>query len=221
MGRRMIHPSLFDLAAGLVLIVSALVGWIRGASREVATAAAILIAAVAALAALRFTGPVARHAVATPWIANIAAILIVFVAVYILLRVLAAGLTRQLHQTSGLGGLDRTVGAGFGVARALVILGLASLTINAIVPADRMPTWISGAFLVPVTLLELTFGVLGDLFGRKRLLIIGAAMLAVGQGIALLTPGLGTSTGTRVAVLWIGMAVAGGGAAAIMPTSPA
>jgi membrane protein required for colicin V production len=142
--------SLFDLAAGLVLIVSALVGWIRGASREVATVAAILIAAVVALAALRFTGPVARHAIATPWIANIAAILIVFVAVYILLRVLAAGLTRQLHQTSGLGGLDRTVGAGFGVARALVILGLASLTINAIVPADRMPTWISGAFLYPV-----------------------------------------------------------------------
>ncbi|HLI37810.1 MAG TPA: hypothetical protein VKV80_10795, partial [Streptosporangiaceae bacterium] len=29
-------------------------------------------------------------------------------------------------------------------------------------------TWISDAFLVPVTLLELTFGVLGDLFGRKR-----------------------------------------------------
>jgi MFS family permease len=82
-------------------------------------------------------------------------------------------------------------------------------------------TWISDAFLVPVTLLELTFGVLGDLFGRKRLLVIGAAMLAVGQGIALLTPGLGTSTGTRVAVLWIGMAVTGCGAAAIMPTSPA
>ena len=48
--------SLFDLAAGLVLIVSALVGWIRGASREVATVAAIVIAAVVALAALRFTG---------------------------------------------------------------------------------------------------------------------------------------------------------------------
>ena len=37
-------------------------------------------------------------------------------------------------------------------------------------------TWISDAFLVPVTLLELTFGVLGDLFGRKRLLIVGAAI---------------------------------------------
>jgi MFS family permease len=80
-------------------------------------------------------------------------------------------------------------------------------------------TWISDAFLVPVTLLELTFGVLGDLFGRKRLLVIGAAMLAVGEAVALLTPGLGTSTGTRVAVLWIGMIIAGAGAAAIMPTS--
>ena len=143
--------SLFDLAAGLVLIVSAAVGWIRGASREVATVAAIVIAAVVALAALRFTGPVARHAIATPWIANIAAILVVFVAAYILLRVLAAALTRQLHQTSGLGGLDRTVGAGFGVARALVLLGLANLTINAIVPPDRMPAWISGAWLYPVS----------------------------------------------------------------------
>jgi MFS family permease len=80
-------------------------------------------------------------------------------------------------------------------------------------------TWISDAFLVPVTLLELTFGVLGDLFGRKRLLIIGAVMLAVGEGVALLTPGASSSTGTRVVVLWIGMIIAGAGAAAIMPTS--
>jgi MFS family permease len=80
-------------------------------------------------------------------------------------------------------------------------------------------TWISDAFLVPVTVLELTFGVLGDLFGRKRLMIIGAALLAVGMGVALLTPGLGTSAGTRVLILGIGMALSGAGAAAIMPTS--
>ncbi|MGC2655774.1 MAG: hypothetical protein WA317_19720, partial [Mycobacterium sp.] len=37
-------------------------------------------------------------------------------------------------------------------------------------PTSSELTWISDAFLVPVCLLELTFGVLGDLFGRKRLL---------------------------------------------------
>jgi membrane protein required for colicin V production len=143
--------SLFDLAAGLVLIVSAAVGWIRGASREVATVAALAIAAVVAVVALRFTGPVARHAIHTPWIANVAAILIMFVAIYVVLRVAATALTRRIHQTRGLGGLDRAIGAGFGVARALVLLGLANLIINAIVPADRMPTWISGAALYPVS----------------------------------------------------------------------
>jgi membrane protein required for colicin V production len=142
--------SLFDLAAGLVLVVSVLVGWIRGASREVATVAAIVVAAIVALVALRLTGPVARHAIHTPWLANIAAILIVFAAVYILLRVAASALTRRLHQTS-LGGADRAVGGLFGVARALVILGLANLTLGAIIPADRMPAWIAGAWLYPVS----------------------------------------------------------------------
>src|ERR1700761_9656488 len=59
-------------------------------------------------------------------------------------------------------------------------------------------TWISDAFLVPVTLLELSFGAIGDLFGRKRLLVGGALLLGVGELIAVLTPGASASTGTRV-----------------------
>ena len=86
-------------------------------------------------------------------------------------------------------------------------------------PTSSELTWISDAFLVPVCLLELTFGVLGDLFGRKRLLAGGALVLAVGEAIAVLTPGAGTATGTRVAVLWAGQIISGIGAAALFPTS--
>jgi MFS family permease len=80
-------------------------------------------------------------------------------------------------------------------------------------------TWISDAFLIPVCVLELSFGVLGDLFGRKRLLVGGALVLAVGEVIAVLTPGATVPTGTRLIVLWAGIAMAGIGAAAIFPTS--
>lgn len=81
-------------------------------------------------------------------------------------------------------------------------------------------TWISDAFLVPITLLELSFGVVGDLFGRKRLLAIGAALTAAGALIAFFTPGADSAShGVRVAVLLTGQVLAGIGAAAIFPTS--
>ncbi len=35
--------------------------------------------------------------------------------------------------------------------RALVLLGLANLTLNAITPPERMPNWISGALLYPIS----------------------------------------------------------------------
>ena len=76
-------------------------------------------------------------------------------------------------------------------------------------------TWVSDAFLVPVTLFELTFGVVGDLFGRKRLLATGAALVVVGGLIAFFTPSGG------VGVLLTGQVIAGVGAAAIFPTSVA
>jgi MFS family permease len=74
-------------------------------------------------------------------------------------------------------------------------------------------TWVSDAFLVPVTLFELSFGVVGDLFGRKNLLAIGAALMVVGGLIGFFTPSDG------VGILLVGQVIAGLGAAAIFPTS--
>src|SRR5947209_20424337 len=80
-------------------------------------------------------------------------------------------------------------------------------------------TWISDAFLVPVALLELTWGVLGDLFGRKKLLIGGSALMAVGELISVLTPAAGASNTGAIATLWIGQALTGIGAAVLFPTT--
>ncbi|GAA2232792.1 MFS transporter [Streptomyces nogalater] len=89
-------------------------------------------------------------------------------------------------------------------------------TLNGLFQEDLRPvgsqlTWISDAFLLPVTVLELTFGVLGDLFGRKRLLVGGSVLVAVGEAVSAVSDG--------VHLLWAGQVVSGLGAAALFPTS--
>ncbi|WP_406458050.1 MFS transporter [Streptomyces sp. NBC_01622] len=72
-------------------------------------------------------------------------------------------------------------------------------------------TWITDAFLVPAAVLALTFGVVGDLYGRKKLLVGGALLAAVGY--------LVSATSDSPAQLITGQALSGIGAAALFPAS--
>ncbi|MFI0511118.1 MFS transporter [Streptomyces sp. WSLK1-5] len=71
--------------------------------------------------------------------------------------------------------------------------------------------WVTLAFILPTAILELNFGVVGDLFGRKRLLVLGGFVLALGE--------LLNATSQNVTMLWSGQALAGIGAAALFPSS--
>jgi MFS family permease len=102
--------------------------------------------------------------------------------------------------------------AQFGLSIPAVINGYVNLDLGT---TSTQLTWVSDAFLVPVTLLELSFGVVGDLFGRKRLLAIGSCLVALGGLLGFFTPSGG------VGVLLTGQVIAGIGAAAIFPTSVA
>jgi membrane protein required for colicin V production len=134
-----------------ILAISAIVGFFRGAAREVVTVVAFLLAAMAAMFGLRFAGPIARAAINPDWAGNVAAVVVVFLAVYIILRLLGAGLVRRVKDTEVLGALDRSVGLGFGLVRAVVVLGALNLLFNAATPPEQVPSWISQAKLYPLT----------------------------------------------------------------------
>ncbi|MFI6704873.1 MFS transporter [Nonomuraea sp. NPDC050478] len=72
-------------------------------------------------------------------------------------------------------------------------------------------TWVTAAFAIPMVVFELTTGVLGDLFGRKRLLQAGALLTVAGSLVSYVAE--------TVQALWIGQAVAGFGAAILYPIS--
>ena len=56
--------------------------------------------------------------------------------------------------------------------------------------------WVTSAFILPTAILELNFGVVGDIFGRKRLLVWGGFILALGELI--------NATAQSISMLWIG-----------------
>lgn len=139
----------FDVAALLVVLVSALVGFSRGAVKELVTLFAFTLAALAAVFLLPMTGPLAARLVHPPWAGKASAVLVVFVATYVALRVIGAWLTQRLHAAK-LGHLDRGAGAVFGVLRAMVLLGAFFLVFTKVTPPDLAPKWIAGGVTWPL-----------------------------------------------------------------------
>lgn len=72
-------------------------------------------------------------------------------------------------------------------------------------------TWITASFMVLVVVFELTFGVLGDRYGHRKLVLGGSVFVAVGSVVCALAP--------TVQWMWVGSAINGLGAGAIFPAS--
>lgn len=172
--------TLFDFFTIGVLLTSGVVGLVRGATREVTTVIALLLAAVLSVFSLRFTDPIARTLVHTGWMADTAAVLAVFILSYIALRLLGGMATRSVRATP-LSGLDRLLGFGIGVVRGLVAVGAVTLLITAATPTDRVPGWMTRARTYP----------LADAAGRglktfapKGLKLAKAAVPVMGEAVS-------------------------------------
>ena len=145
--------TLFDIIVLAILLLSAGAGWFRGAVREMVTMFAFGAAALLAIFSLRYTTPVARGLIADApdWVASVVAVVVVFLVAYVGVRLLGGGLSKRLHQTQALGVLDRTIGLAFGLIRALIVVGAFHLAFTAATPPERMPRWMTGAALYPLT----------------------------------------------------------------------
>ncbi|HWK76935.1 MFS transporter [Microbacterium sp.] len=70
-------------------------------------------------------------------------------------------------------------------------------------------TWITAIFEIGIVAFELTFGLLGDLFGRKKLMIAGSLFVVVGAALSALA--------TDITFMIIAQAVIGIGAGLLFP----
>lgn len=133
-----------------LLAVSAAIGFSRGAVREVFALVALVAAAGLAIFGLPVFGPTVRDIIHPPWLGAAAALAGVFVVAFVALRLIGAGLARQVQNTQMMGFLDRSLGLLIGLGRGLIVLGALFLMFNAATPEDLRPKWITGAQTWPV-----------------------------------------------------------------------
>lgn len=175
--------NLFDIVGGLVLVVSALLGFNRGAVQEIVALIAFTAAAALAVWLLPYTGPFAHATVHPAWASNAVAVAVAFLIAYCAIRFFGDRLSRAARSHATLGPIDRTLGLAFGVMRALVLLGVVYLVFKA-TPSHQPPSMIADAKIYPLargsglTLAQLAPG------GMARLEDFGASLKARMSGEA-------------------------------------
>lgn len=168
--------SLFDLIAAALIAVSALIGFQRGAVKELVGLLAFTVSAIAALAVLPITSAMAETAFHPHLIAVAVAVVAGFAVVYVAFKLLGNLVSAHLHDQAFLGGVNRSLGLLIGGARALILLGLFALVFDRATPAALKPASITGAFLYPLAsasgrligaFAPKSIGAVGSMLGRQ------------------------------------------------------
>jgi len=145
---------MFNFIVILVLTISSIIGLARGGTREVVGVVSFILAVLAAILALKQVAPLILPTVHTVWIAKALALLIVFVVVYVVLRIVGGTIAKAVPETD-VGFLDHAIGLGFGLIRGLILLGVFNLVFRAVTPPeDDSAAWVTGAGLYPLTQLS-------------------------------------------------------------------
>ncbi|MEP4051814.1 MAG: CvpA family protein [Litorimonas sp.] len=120
----------FDIVVLIILLISMLYAASRGFLREIISIAALLVAAIATLfvwGQFRFA---AQDFISPAWLADGALLVGVFFIVYLIMVLIMSKVGKSIAgKEPGL--LDRLLGAGFGIARGLIIAALGVLVLTA------------------------------------------------------------------------------------------
>lgn len=133
-----------------VLVASAILAFWRGFVRETLGIGAWVGAVVAAFALRPVIKPFFDAFVTPPWLADGLAVGSVFLVVLIALTLVVNAIANRV-EASALGGMDRSLGAVFGLARGAFIVVLAYIVGGLFLPAtDRWPEAVLDARALPI-----------------------------------------------------------------------
>ena len=131
-----------------VLLVSIVIGIVRGFTREFFGLVSWVIAVVAALWLAPLTLGWLEPHIATPSLRIAASYALVFF-VFLALGAIVTAVVSSLVQKTGLTGVDRTIGGGFGLIRG-VLIGVVLVWLVGLTPARQDPWWKESRLIPPL-----------------------------------------------------------------------
>ena len=136
--------TILDIILLVVMLISGLLAMIRGFMREILSIAAWAAAAVATLYLYARLLPYAKQYFNNDIVAAAAVIGGVFLGTLLIVSIITVRVSDMILD-SRIGALDRTLGFLFGLGRGLIIVVVAFLFFDWLVPQKSQPTWVTGA----------------------------------------------------------------------------
>lgn len=138
-----------DIVIILVVVLSGLLALARGFVKEVLGVAGWVGAAFATLYLFRPLSPYFRGFIAIPWLADVAAGVVIFIVSLVVLSAFSHAIALRIHQ-SQFSALDKSLGLVFGLLRGAVVICIVYLFVAAVVPAEEYPPWVRQARTMPL-----------------------------------------------------------------------
>ncbi|MDE2228849.1 MAG: CvpA family protein [Alphaproteobacteria bacterium] len=155
----------FDIAIIVFIVASGLFAFVRGFVKEVLSIIAWFGASVAALYAVPYLRPLALRFTPSEQLAGAAAAFVAFIVALVVLSLITAMIANRVKDSPA-GGIDRTFGFVFGLARGALLACLVYAAMLVMMPAlGATPLWWTNSRTRP--LLAAGLAVLGQLAPRS------------------------------------------------------
>jgi membrane protein required for colicin V production len=135
-----------DIFLIAVMLISGMLAMVRGFIREVLSIAGWAAAALAALYAYTKLLPIAKSYFIgwNDYVVAIGTVAAAFLLTLVVVSIITVRISDKILD-SRIGALDRTLGFLFGLARGLLIVVVAFVFFDWLVPAKSQPTWVANA----------------------------------------------------------------------------
>lgn len=136
--------NVFDIGVIAVLLVSALLAYARGFVHEVLAIVGWIGAIFATFYGFPYLQPYARQLIPMELAADLTAGVVIFIFTLVFLSMLTRAVSKKV-QASALNALDRALGFLFGLLRGALIVVIAYIGLELVMPKEKQPPFVRGA----------------------------------------------------------------------------